>query len=177
LAGLALGGAFSPFRVSVFSQYSLGAYAGLVLFAAGVLAATLFLNIYFMNLSVQGGSIGVGAYFSGTVIQHLLGIAGGALCAAGILLLSLPDGFPIELQPAPSTLSAVALGAGVLALLLGLAVWRELKQAPGGVMRSALLGALFVVVAIGSFALAMEKVALPPQTSLPVGLIEAQLPG
>jgi glucose uptake protein len=176
LGGLALGGVFTPFRSSLFGQLGLGAYAELVLFAAGLLTATLFLNLYFMNMPVQGGSIGLSAYLRGKVVQHLLGLVGGALCAAGILLLSLLDGFPADAQPSSWALSAAALGAGVLALVLGFSVWRELAQAPGAVTRSALLGALFVVVAIGSFALAVEKVAVPPAPQQ-VGLTHTQFPG
>ena len=57
-------------------------------------------------------------------------------------------------------------GAGVLALFLGVSVWRELAQAPGAVMRTALIGALLVLVAIGTFALAMEKVPAAAQVGL-----------
>jgi glucose uptake protein len=177
LAGLSLGGVFAPFRSSLFGQFGLGAYAGLVLFAAGVLAATLFLNLYFMNLSVQGGSIGLSAYLSGKVRLHLLGLVGGALCAAGILLLSLPNTFPADAQPSSWAVSAAALGAGVLALLLGLSVWRELAQAPGPVKRSALIGAALVLVAIGSFAIAMEKTPVPQPPAPQIGLTHGQLPG
>jgi len=177
LGGLALGGLFAPFRTAVFSQFGLGAYAGLVLFATGLLAGTFFLNLYFMNISVQGGSIGLGAYLHGKVGQHLLGIVGGALCAGGILLLSLLGGFPADSQPSSWALSAAALGAGVLALALGFSVWRELKQAPRSVLRSVLLGGLFVVIAIGSFAIAMEKVPPLPQAPQQLGLTHTQFPG
>ena len=110
VAGLVLGGVFAPFRSSLFGQFGLGAYAGLVLFTAGVLTATLFLNLYFMNISIQGGSIGLSAYLSGKIGQHLLGVLGGALCAAGILLLSLVNGFPADAQPSAWVVSAAALG-------------------------------------------------------------------
>jgi hypothetical protein len=175
LGGLSLGGVLTPFRSSEFGQFGLGAYAGLVLFSAGLLTATVFLNLYFMNIAVQGGSIGPSAYLRGKVGQHLLGIVGGALCAAGILLLSLLNSFPADSQPSSWVFSAVALGAGVLALVLGFSIWRELAQAPSPVARTVLIGALFVVLAIGSFAFAMEKVAAPPAPSQ-VGLIYTQLP-
>jgi glucose uptake protein len=176
LGGLALGGVFTPFRTSVFGQFGLGPYAELVLFAAGLLTATIFLNLYFMNMPVQGGSIGLSAYLRGKVAQHLLGLVGGALCVAGILLLALLNAFPADAQPSSWAVSVAALGAGVLALILGFSVWREVAQAPAAVMRSALMGALFVLVAIGSFALAVEKVALP-QAPQQVGLTHTQSPG
>jgi glucose uptake protein len=178
IGGLALGGVFPPLRSSLFGQFGLGAYAGLVLFASGVLTATLFLNLYFMNFPVQGGSVGLSAYLRGKVGQHLLGIVGGALCAAGVLALSLLNAFPADVQPSSWALSAAALGAGVLALGLGISVWRELAQSPGSVMRSVLIGALFVLVAIGSFALAMEKVPAPPQAPQQIGVLpHTQFPG
>jgi glucose uptake protein len=177
LGGLTLGGLVTPFLTSLFSQFGLGAYAGLVLFTCGVLAATLVLNLYFMNMSIQGGAIGLSVYFGGTLRRHLLGIVGGALCSAGILLLCLPNSFPPEFQPAAWALSAVALGAGVFAVVLGLGVWRELVKAPGSIMRSVLIGTLLLIVAIGAFALAMQRVAPPPPAPQQLGSIDPQLPG
>jgi hypothetical protein len=66
----------------------------------------------------------------------------------------------------------VPLGAGLLAIGLGLSKWREQTQAPGSIIRSLLIGAFFLIVGIGLFALAMEKIATPPPASS--GLVHTQ---
>jgi glucose uptake protein len=67
LSGLALGLLISPLEKAIFDEFGLGPLAGLLLFSAGILAATLFLNFYFMNISVQGGSISLKYYFRGSL--------------------------------------------------------------------------------------------------------------
>jgi glucose uptake protein len=175
LSGLAFGVSFSPLHKSIFQDFGLGAFAGVVVFSAGVLAATIVLNFYFMNIAVHGGSIGMKYYLRGTVGQHLLGIIGGILCGAGILSLLLLPGFPAEVQPDKLWLAAVPLAAGLLAIALGVSKWREQAEAPGSVTRSLLIGALFLVAAIGAFALAMDKTLPPPPPTS--GLVHLQLLG
>ncbi len=161
ISGLALGAFVSPFYSSMFGSFGVGAYAGLVLFSAGMLSATLFLAFCFMNIPIQGGSIGLTDYFKGSFGRHLLGIAGGIICSVGILLLSLLFSFPADAQPNHLWIAAAALGASVLAVALGLTLWREMLLASGSVVRSLLIGALLLVVAIGTFAVAVDK-APPP---------------
>jgi len=166
LSGLAFGVSFYPLQRAVFQDFGLGAFAGLVVFSAGVLAATIVLNFYFMNIAVHGGSIGIKYYLRGTIGQHLLGIIGGIVCAAGILSLLLLPSFPADAQPDKLWLAAVPLAASLLAIALGLSKWREQAEAPGSVTRSLLIGALFLVAAIGVFALAMDKTVPLPISGL-----------
>jgi glucose uptake protein len=165
LSGLSLGLLVSPFEKAIFDEFGLGPLAGLLLFSAGILASTLFLNFYFMNISVHGGSISLKYYVRGSLGQHSLGILGGAICGAGILLLLIVAGFPADDQPSKFWFIILPLGAGLLAVGVGLSKWREQTKAPGSVMRSVLIGAFFLAVAIGLFAVAMEKVAPPPPAS------------
>jgi glucose uptake protein len=172
LGGLALGGIVVPFHNAVFGQFGLGAFAGLVFFFGGVLTATIFLNLFFMNVSIHGGGYSLASYFSGGFGRHLLGIIGGAFCAAGILFLLIIDGFPPDAQIDTLWLAAAALGASLLAIALGLSKWHELSQSPGSAARSLIIGSLLLVVAIGGFAMALEQ--LPP---LPIPGSQTQSPG
>ena len=175
LSGITFGVSFSPLRKAVFQEFGLGAFAGLVVFSAGVLAATIILNFYFMNIAIHGGSIGMKYYLRGSFGQHLLGIIGGISFGAGILSLLLLPGFPAEVQPDKLWLAAIPLAASLLAIALGLSKWREQAKSPGSVTRSLLIGALFLAAAIAMFALAMDKtLPLPPPTS---GLAHLQLFG
>jgi glucose uptake protein len=176
LGGLALGAMVSPFYKSVFGQFGLGAFAGIVLFFAGGLAATLVLGLLLMNIPVHGGPTSFKAYLRGTVGQHFLGLIGGVLCAAGVLSIILLNAFPVEARPDGLWLWLVGLGAGFIAMALGLTKWRELAGAPGSALRSLTIGALFLALAIGAFAFAMDRIVLTP-TARESGLAQSQLPG
>ena len=174
IGGLALGVSFIPFNAGLFGQFGLGPFAGLVVFSLALLGSTLVLNLLFMNLPIQGSRIGFRSYLTGGIMPHLLGIIGGALCTAGILFLFVVSAFPSEFQPDRAWLPAAGAGASLIAVVLGLSIWRELSEAPGAVMRSMLLGTLFLAVAVGVFSVAMEKG--PPPASAPPKPLQQRLP-
>jgi glucose uptake protein len=177
IAGLALGGMVTPFNTSLFGQFGLGTFSGVVVFFGGALAGTLFLGFLLINIPIHGGPINIKTYFRGGISQHIFGLIGGSFCAAGVLLLSLLNAFPGELRPDPLWLWAAGLGAGLLAIALGLSKWHELSEASGSAMRSLMIGAMFLIVAIGAFAFAMDRTP-PLPGAQQVGLLEqAQLPG
>jgi glucose uptake protein len=177
LAGFAFGAVVSPFNRSVFGAFGLGTFAGVVVFFVGALSATVVLSFFLINVPIYGGAISIRAYFRGTGGQHALGFIGGALCAAGVLLLTLLNSYPTETRPDELWLWSTGLGAGLLAIALGLSIWHELSQASGSAMRSLMIGAFFLVVAIGVFALAMDKTA-PLASAHETGLLDdAQLAG
>jgi glucose uptake protein len=176
LAGLAMGAMISPFYNSVFGQFGLGTFAGVVMFFTGSLAATCVLSFLLMNAPIYGVPIGIKAYTRGTLLQHLFGLLGGALCAAGVLVLTLLNAFPTELRPDSLWLWAAGLGASVLAIAIGLSKWHELAHASGSAIRSLMIGAIFLVLAIGTFALAMDATA-PLPSALQNGLTHSQFFG
>ena len=177
LSGLVFGALFAPMRNAIFAEFGLGAFAGLVMVCAGVLVATICLSFFFMNITVHGNRIGLGSYLRGSLGQHLLGVIGGALCAAGILLILMLNTFPPDAQPDKLWIAAAALGASLLAMALGLTKWRELGQAPGSVTRRLLIGGVSMLVAIGAFALAMDRTPPPALPQQQLGLVHTQLPG
>jgi len=176
LGGLALGAVVVPFESSVLGQFGLGTYAGVVLFFAGACLTTIILSFLFINMPIHGGPTNLKSYLRGTLGQHILGFVGGALCAAGVLFFTLLNSFPAEAQPDGLWLWAAGLGAGLLAIALGLSIWHELSQASGSAVRSLLLGAIFLVIAIGSLALAMDRTT-PVPAAQDKGLVQSQLPG
>ena len=120
-------------------------------FAAGVLATTPFLNLYFVNLPVQGQPIRLKRYIEGTKWQHLFGLLGGVVWMIGGLaafsLLATPD----TVRGAAETGNAVSRGAGVLGGLWGLFYWKEFADvgsSPNTSARGAILLSLVGVVLI-----------------------------
>jgi glucose uptake protein len=159
IGGLALGASLYPLNTSLFGQFGLGTFGGVVVFFSGALAATLVLSFLLMNIPIHGGPTTAKNYLRGSIGQHVLGFVGGAFCAAGVLLLTILAAFPIETRPDPLWLWAAGLSGGLLAIALGLSKWRELSHAAGSAVRSLMVGAFLLVVAIGMFAMAMDKIA------------------
>jgi glucose uptake protein len=102
VSGLALGVVLPVMRLAQSDELGIGPYGGVLMACLGMLAATPFLNFYFMNLAIEGGSLGVSAYWQGKAKQRILGITAGSLWAAGALALyvviTAPK--PLEIQPA-----------------------------------------------------------------------------
>jgi glucose uptake protein len=159
ISGIAMGVSLPVIYGSTFNEFGLGAYAGLLMFALGLFGATLALNVYFMNVAIHGGSLGFNSYFAGTLQQHLLGFAGGAIWAAGALALGLALS-----APAPNGLSTaisfiVPSLAVLLAMFCGLALWKEYATAPGQAKQMLLLAgaSFFIGVLLLGFSAAQLK--------------------
>ncbi len=101
ISGLALGVVLPVIRLAQTDELGIGPYGGILMACLGLLAATPFLNFYFMNLAIEGGSLGVSAYLQGKAKQRILGVAAGCLWAAGALALyvviTAPK--PLDMQP------------------------------------------------------------------------------
>jgi glucose uptake protein len=176
LGGLFIGGSLYPFSASLLTSLGLGTFAGVVVFFAGALGATLVAGFLLMNAPIHGGPTTFKNYLRGPIGKHVLGVIGGVLCAAAVLVLTLLYSLKEDVRPDPLWLWAGALGASVLAAFLGLTIWRELSQAPGAASRSLVVGVLLLVAAIGALAVAMDKTPPLPSTQSKL-LPQAQLPG
>ncbi len=114
VSGLALGVVLPVIRLAQTDELGIGPYGGVLMACLGLLATTPFLNFYFMNLAIEGGSLGVGSYLQGKAKQRILGFMAGCLWAAGALALyvviTAPK--PLEIQP------ALTWGAPFAAVLL-----------------------------------------------------------
>lgn len=136
ISGLALGCFFPIINRSFRGDFGLGPYAGLLLMSIGLLAATMVLNLYFMNIAISGGPIGFGAYFTGLPHQHFLGFAGGAIWALGMLAQGMAMSAPGTAEPDPALRTVMPLASVVLAVFWGLAKWKEFAAAPGAKLTS-----------------------------------------
>jgi glucose uptake protein len=112
-------------------EFGLGPYAGLLMVSIGLALATLVFNIYFMNIAIEGGPITFNAYFKGTLSQHLLGWTGGIICTLGLLALGLALEAPPQANVSPLLKIFLPLASVPLAILFGLAVWKEFARAVG----------------------------------------------
>ena len=118
----------------------LGPYAVGFVFAVGIFVSTFPFNLFFMNLPVEGEPLELLDYFKGTRKQHLLGLLGGGVWAAGTISNFVvssatrpaaavnPGGATVPLL-GPAISYALGQGATLISALWGLLVWKEFRGA------------------------------------------------
>ena len=124
----------------------LGAYSLMILLAGGFIVSTFIYNVYFLNLPVQGPSLGMSDYFRGTKKQHLLGLLGGATWGAGALMYLVVESLPRHAQPGELGMGLLQ-AAPLLSALWGLLAWKEFKGASAA--SKGLVAATLVIFAAG----------------------------
>ena len=146
ISGVLMGSFYPLVQMSRVPDIGLGSYTAAVLFAGGVFASTFIFNLYFMNLPVQGEPVALGAYFRGSVSNHLLGIAGGLIWCVGAIANFVASSVPREVNVSPATSYALGQGATMISALWGLLVWKEFAGAAPRVRTLlAVMIALFLV--------------------------------
>jgi glucose uptake protein len=109
-------------------ELGLGPYALGALFALGVFFSTLVLDVFFMNLPLEGEPIEVTRYLRYSLGQHLVGVGSGAVWLTGILAALVYSGTPDVAQASPFLRILLGQGAPVLAALWGILAFREFKE-------------------------------------------------
>jgi glucose uptake protein len=143
VGGLLIGG-FAPLMGKArMGDLGLGPYALSAVFAFGVFFSSLVFNIFFMNLPVEGEPVDFGAYFSGRLKQHLLGLSAGVIWLTGVLALMVASSVPEQSQIPVLEHYLLAQASPVLTALWGIVVFREFKD---GDVRIKTLGALMLVL-------------------------------
>jgi len=103
-------------------------YTAVVLFSIGVFISTFIFNPIFMLKSVEGGSVSIKQYFSGTRKSHVMGVAGGMIWSSGNAL---------SFMAVSAAGSAISYGlsnaAPLVAAIWGVFVWKEFKGASSGI--------------------------------------------
>ena len=134
-------------------EVGLGPYTVAFVVSIAIFLSTFVLNLYFMNLPVQGAPVQFFRYFQGTIVQHVWGILGGALWAIGATAAFIVAVLPRSVNLAPATGGAIVHGAALLAAVWGLLVWKEFRGASG--FSNALMGGAVLTFAAGLGVLAL----------------------
>ena len=137
--------------------------AGVILVVAGLLRAGN-LIAYVPEPVVNGFTIGIAAIIASSQIKDLLGLTSGAMPAEFVPKLE-------ALWAARSSLNLAALGMGLAALILIVALRRRFPRMPGLIVALALISALIAVLHLPVDTIASRYGALPaglPRPALPV---------
>jgi glucose uptake protein len=101
-------------------------YTGAVLFALGAFLSTFLINPFFMAKPVEGEPVKMSAYFKGSFKSHWWGILGGSIWMLGMVVSFMSSG------EGSTVAYALSNAAPVVAILWGVLVWKEFKEAPKG---------------------------------------------
>jgi glucose uptake protein len=127
-------------------ENGLAPYSAVLLLAVSALLSSPFFVLFFITFPVGGTAGNVGSYLSGTVKQHLLGVAGGVFWAAGVLSGLLAAGAPSPARLNPLIQYGLSHGALLVAAAWGLLVWHEFR---GATVRVGMLVAGMLVLLLG----------------------------
>ena len=149
ISGVLMGSFYPLVEMSMASEIGLGPYSVGVIFSVGVLLSTMVLNLYFMNLPVEGEPVPLTDYFRGSKRNHLLGLAGGMLWCTGAItnFVAASSQTQSEVQVGPAVSYALGQGATMISVLWGLLVWKEFRGATSQVRL--LLGLMMVLFIAG----------------------------
>jgi glucose uptake protein len=106
-------------------EIEMGPYPIALLFGVAVFATTIFYNIYFMNLPVQGEPLSLFDYLRVSLRQHLAGIEGGLIAGAGIVCCLVAAGVPADSGFRPEAAYTMAMGASLIGMLWALLYRKE----------------------------------------------------
>ena len=104
-------------------------YADILIFTIGLFLSTFLFNFFFILAPIDGEPVDATDYFRGTKKQHLFGIAGGAIWAAGMIANFTASTAPKSIQVGPAISYALGQGATMVSALWGLLLWREFAGA------------------------------------------------
>ena len=121
---------------------SLTPYSAVFFFSIGIFVSTFIFNPVFMRYPVQGARVKMNEYWKGNFKTHLSGILGGFIWMLGMVMSFMAVG-----AADPAISYALSNAAPVVAILWGIFVWKEFKDAPEGTNR--LLVFMFISYLIG----------------------------
>lgn len=121
---------------------SLTPYTGVFFFAVGILLSTPIFNSFAMRHPVEGEKVTMKDYLSGDLRTHLIGILGGLIWMGGMVISFMGAG-----AANPAIAYALSNAAPVVAMIWGVFVWKEFKDAPRGT--SKLITAMFLLFIAG----------------------------
>ncbi|MBT1711990.1 GRP family sugar transporter [Fulvivirgaceae bacterium PWU5] len=122
----------------------LSPYTAVVFFAIGIFLSNIVFNSLLMRFPFAGKPVTYGAYFDGTLRNHLTGIAGGVIWCIGMSFSIIASG-----AAGPAISYGLGQGATVIAALWGIFIWKEFKQAPRGTNNILTVMLLLFVIGLG----------------------------
>ena len=147
LAGGALLSAVFPLLTNATSsEIGLGPYSAAFLFSVGMFFSTFVFNLVLMNLPLEGSPIEITDYFRGSLKNHVLGLLGGIVWAAGLVayLVATAEG---AAKIGPPYQFGIAQAAPIIGALCGIIFWREFGG--GGSRTKALAGGMLFLFLAG----------------------------
>ena len=130
-----------PFYVAGGSG-TLTPYTGIFCFAVGILVTTPIFNSIAMRNPVKGEKVTMKEYFAGSVRTHFIGILGGFIWMGGMVVSFMGAG-----AANPAISYALSNAAPVVAMVWGVFVWKEFKEAPSEINK--LIAAMFLLFIAG----------------------------
>lgn len=129
----------------------LGPYSGVLFFTLGAFLTTFIFNPFFMKKPVEGPPVNMKQYFAGSLKTHSIGLLGGLIWASGMVVSFMAVG-----AGDPAVSYALSNAAPVVAILWGVFVWKEFKDAPKGTNK--ILTIMFILYLIGLIVITASKV-------------------
>lgn len=117
-------------------------YTGVFFFAVGILVSTPIFNTFAMSHPVAGEKVTMKDYFAGNAKTHLTGMLGGLIWMGGMVISFMGAG-----AANPAIAYALSNAAPVVAMIWGVFVWKEFKNAPKGTNN--LIAAMFTLFIVG----------------------------
>lgn len=127
-------------------------YSGVLFFAVGVLITTPIVNGIAMTHPVEGGSkVTMKDYFrKGDTKTHLIGMLGGFIWMSGMVISFMGSG-----GGNPAVNYALSNASPVVAMIWGVLIWKEFKNAPKGTNK--LLAVMFFMFLAGLILISMSS--------------------
>lgn len=125
-------------------------YTGVFFFAVGILASTPIFNTFAMKHPVEGKAVTMKDYFAGDAKTHLTGMLGGFIWMGGMVISFMGAG-----AANPAISYALSNAAPVVAMIWGVFVWKEFKEAPKGTNK--LIAAMFSLFIIGLISITLSN--------------------
>lgn len=121
---------------------TLSPYTGVFFFAVGILLSTPIFNGFVMRHPVAGERHSLKEYFAGDARTHMIGLLGGLIWMGGMVVSFMGAG-----AANPAIAYALSNASPVVAMIWGVFVWKEFKNAPAGT--NPLLYAMFLLFIAG----------------------------
>jgi glucose uptake protein len=122
-------------------------YGLMLLYASGLFLSTFFYSPFVINFPVGNTPASIRDYFRAAKRQHLLGVLGGVLLAAGLLAASAVKGSPASVLVGAGWITGLEQAAPLVAMVWGLVVFKEFRGARD--KTRALLSGGFILYALG----------------------------